>query len=185
LLEFEVARDPVNPGHHQMLGQYYYYAGRWDESIASYRTGLMLSPGNASILSYIGGALLLKGEPQAALEAMQADESDWRLGVLTMVYHALGRADESDAALAELIEQYEQIASYNIAYMLAYRGEADRAFEWLDKAVVYQDTGLPLIVNEPLFANIHDDPRWLPFLQSIGKSLAQLAAIEFEVTLPE
>jgi hypothetical protein len=33
--------------------------------------------------------------------------------------------------------------------------------------------------------NIHDDPRWLPFLRSIGKAPEQLAAIEFEVTLPE
>ena len=37
----------------------------------------------------------------------------------------------------------------------------------------------------PMFANIHSDPRWLPFLESIGKSPEQLAAIEFEVTLPE
>jgi hypothetical protein len=36
-----------------------------------------------------------------------------------------------------------------------------------------------------LFANIHDDPRWLPFLKSIGKSPEQLAAIEFEVRLPQ
>ena len=34
-------------------------------------------------------------------------------------------------------------------------------------------------------ANIHDDPRWLPFLESIGRSPEQLAAIEFNVTLPE
>jgi hypothetical protein len=29
-----------------------------------------------------------------------------------------------------------------------------------------------------------DDSRWLPLLESIGKSSAQLEAIEFEVTLP-
>ena len=45
--------------------------------------------------------------------------------------------------------------------------------------------GLTDIAIEPLFANIHDDPRWLLFLESIGKSPEQLAAIEFEVTLPE
>jgi hypothetical protein len=44
--------------------------------------------------------------------------------------------------MAELIEKYEQEAVYNIAYVLAYRSEADRAFEC--------------------------DPRWLPFLESIG-----------------
>jgi hypothetical protein len=64
-------------------------------------------------------------------------------------------------------------------------GQADRAFEWLDKAVQYKDLGLPEILLEPLFANIHGDSRWLPFLASIGKSPEQLAAIEFEVKLPE
>jgi len=48
--------------------------------------------------------------------------------------------------------------------VLTYRGEADRAFEWLDKAVAYRDGGLSEIVSNPQFANIKNDPRWLPFL---------------------
>ena len=66
-----------------------------------------------------------------------------------------------------------------------FSGEADRAFEWLDKAVTYNDSGLAEIVNQPQFANIHDDPCWLPFLESIGMSPSQLAAIKFKVKLPE
>ena len=69
--------------------------------------------------------------------------------------------------------------------MLSFRGEADGAFEWLDKAVEYKDTGLQHIAVEDLFANLHEDSRWLPFLESVGRSPEQLAAIEFEVTLPE
>ena len=87
--------------------------------------------------------------------------------------------------LAELIDKYEQGWAYNIAYALAYRGEADRAFEWLDKAVQYNDPGLSEISVGNSFANIYDDPRWLPFLESIGKSPEQLAAIEFEVRIPQ
>ena len=69
--------------------------------------------------------------------------------------------------------------------MLAFRGEADRAFEWLDKAVAYHDPGLAEIAVEPLFANLHEDPRWLPFLRKIGKAPEQLAAIKFDVKLPQ
>jgi hypothetical protein len=69
--------------------------------------------------------------------------------------------------------------------VLAFRGEADRAFAWLDKAVRYNDTGLTQVVSQLEFTNIHDDPRWLPFLESIGMSPEQLEAIEFKVTLPE
>jgi hypothetical protein len=52
--------------------------------------------------------------------------------------------------------------AYNIAYVLAFRGEADRAFEWLDKAVACHDGGLAEIVGSPPFANLRQDPRWLP-----------------------
>ncbi len=186
LAEYAVARDPVSPIRNASMGLTYYEAGRLDEAIASFRTTLTLSPGYITAHYFIGEALLLKGEPVSALEAtkMEADEG-WRLIGLVMAYHALGQAAASDAALAKLIEMYEQEWAYNIAYVLAFRGEAERAFEWLDKAVAYNDPGLAQIATEPLFANIHDDPRWLPFLESIGKSPEQLAAIEFKVTLPE
>jgi hypothetical protein len=69
--------------------------------------------------------------------------------------------------------------------VLAFRGQADRAFEWLDRAVEYDDPGLGWIATAQETVNIDDDPRWLPFLESIGESPEQLAAIEFEVQLPQ
>ncbi|HUW08255.1 MAG TPA: tetratricopeptide repeat protein [Anaerolineae bacterium] len=185
LSKYVVDHDPVNAGAHGSLGSGYGDAGRLDEAIASYRTGLSLSPGRSIAHYAIGVSLLRQGEPEEALQAMQQESSEvWRMIGLPMAYHALGQAAASDAALAELIDKDEQGAAYNIAYVLAFRGEADRAFEWLDKAVEYNDPGLTGIPTDPLFANIHDDPRWLPFLESIGKSPEQLAAIEFEVRLP-
>jgi len=58
-------------------------------------------------------------------------------------------------------------------------------FEWLDKAIEYDDDGLGTINSDNLFDNIHDDPRWLPFLRRNGKTPEQLAKIEFKVTLPQ
>jgi len=186
LVEYVVARDPVNPMGHANLGKAYLWAGRLDEAIASTRTALVLSPGYLDVQGTISTALLLKGEPEAGLAALEEVSSERaRLPVLVMTYYALGQAAESDAALAELIDKYEQEAAYSIAYTLAFRGEADRAFEWLDKAVQNNDPSLPEITLENMFANIHDDPRWLPFLESIGMAPDQLAAIEFEVRLPQ
>lgn len=54
-----------------------------------------------------------------------------RLTGLAMAYHALGKKDESDAALVALIEQDERYGACAIASVLAYRSEADLAFEWL------------------------------------------------------
>ncbi|MEN8145838.1 MAG: hypothetical protein ABFS14_12915 [Gemmatimonadota bacterium] len=186
LSAYEVARDPVNPRAHAGLGYKYLSAERWDDAITSLRTALSLSPGRISAHLAIGSALLQKGEPQAALaEVQQESLESFRLGGLALAYHALGRADESDAALGELIEKYEQSRAYNIAYVLAFRGETDRAFQWLDRAAQAKSPDLPIIPVQPEFASIHNDPRWLPFLESIGKSPEQLAAIEFEVRLPQ
>ena len=160
------------------------FASDW--IFASMRTGLSLSPASSWAHYGIGTTLLLKGKSEEALQEMQQEPSvEWRMIGLAMAYHALERAEESDAALAELIDKYEQSWSYNIADVLAFRGETDRAFAWLDKAVQYKDPGLSGIPTDLLFANLHDDPRWLPFLESIGKSPEQLAAIEFEVRLPQ
>ena len=183
--EYGVAHDPLNPIGHVNLAWSYLIAGRPDEAIASVRTALMLAPGYGTAQNIWGNALLLKGENEAALNAMQQEPLEiWRLAGLVQAYHALGKAAESNTTLTELIEKYERWA-YRIAFLLAYRGEADRAFAWLEKAVQNNDKDLTYIAVQPQFANIHDDPRWLPFLESIGMSPKQLAAIEFKVRLPQ
>jgi hypothetical protein len=42
-----------------------------------------------------------------------------------------------------------------------------------------------VIAVQPLFANLHEDPRWLPFLREHGKAPEQLAAIKFDFTVPK
>ena len=164
------------------------WAGRYDAAIASYRTVLSLRPGRGLAHYGLGVALMLKGDGQAALsEILQEDlgPDGWGEIGLPMAYHTLGKAPESDAALEQLIRDQAEISFYNIAYVYAYRGEADKAFEWLDKAVEYGDGGLAEIVTENLFDKIHADPRWVPFLRKLGKAPEQLAKIQFEVTLPK
>jgi len=188
LQEYIVAHDPVNAGALTTLGFRYWNAGRPDEAIGSFRTAVNLSPGQGFAYLGLAGALLLKGEPEEALRAIEQEPSEgWRLVGLVMAYHALGQAAESDAALADLldIQEDEPGWAYNVAEALAFRGEADRAFEWLGRAVQYNDPGLTGIPTDPTLANIRDDPRWLPFVESIGKAPEQLAAIQFEVRLPQ
>jgi len=184
--EYVNTLDPLNPMRHWNLCLGYQSVGRWEASIVSAKTTLKLSPGTAGAHYLIGIALLFQGEASAALEAMQREELEaFRLIGQSLAYHALGDAPASDAALAELIDKYERGWAFRIASVMAYRNEADRAFEWLDKAVEYSDDYLAEILGEPLFSSIKSDPRWLPFLESIGKSPEQLAAIEFEVKLPK
>jgi len=183
---YTVAHDPLNPRTYGSLGFDYSRLGRLDEAIANYRTALRLSPGRVGTAYNIGELLLRKGDAAAALIEMQREpEENWRLMGLTMAHHALGHKSESDTALHDLIAKFEADSSYNIAYVFAFRGEKDRAFEWLDKAVAYHDTGLVEISGDPMFANIHEDSRWLPFLRKVGQAPEQRAKIDFNVTLPK
>jgi TolB-like protein len=186
LEEAAVRRDPVNVTALFNLAYHQRMAGRLDAAIASFRTVLSLSPSNGGAHCQLGVALLLKGDAKGALAEIEQETSEiYKMIGLPMAYHALGRKADSDAALAALIAKYEKDASSNIAGVYAYRGEADKAFVWLDKAVEYGDGGLGEIVTDNLFDKIHADPRWLAFLRKIGKAPEQLAKIEFKVTLPQ
>ena len=184
--EAAVRRDPVDVAARFDLGYHQRMAGRLDAAIASFRTVLSLSPSNGGAHCQLGVALLLKADAKGALAEIEQETREiYKMIGLPMVYHALGRKADSDAALAALIAKSEKDASYNIASAYAYRGEADQAFAWLDKAVEYGDGGLSEIVTDNLFDKIHGDPRWLPFLRKVGKTPEQLAKIEFKVTLPQ
>ena len=158
----------------------------YDGAIASERTALALSPQYSGAHNIISFGLLAKDDVAGAVaEALAEPSETWRAIGAAVVYYAAGRKAESDAALSVVVAKLEKDASYNIAYNYALRGEADKAFEWLDKAVQYQDGGLSEIVYEPLFDKIRGDSRWLPFLRKIGRAPEQLAKVEFKVTLPQ
>lgn len=196
LLEFAVARDPVSPAVHNNLALNYYYSRDWDKAISAYRTALSLNTNPVGYHSWIGIAQVLDGDPEAGLAAIEnerhaevdrdrLERRPWRLIGEAVAYHALHRPEQSDESLAQLIDDYGDEWGSSVAYVLAFRGEVDRAFEWLQKAKDQNDSGLSEIAAEPAFDNLRSDPRWLPFLESIGKAPAQLAAIEFRVALPQ
>jgi TolB-like protein/tRNA A-37 threonylcarbamoyl transferase component Bud32/Tfp pilus assembly protein PilF len=183
--EAVVRRDPVNTSWSFNLACAQNWAGRYDQAIGSLRTVLSLSPGFGGSRLVFGEALLGKGDAPGALAEIQQEPNEaFRMIGLPMAYHALRRNADSDTALAALIAKYGKDAPYDVAYVYAFRGEADRAFEWLDRAAAAHDPSLTLVLVENLFASLHSDPRWLRFLRKLGKAPEQLAKIPFNVTLP-
>lgn len=183
-IEYKVAADPLSPGWQYTLGIAYLAVGRYQDAIQSFETTMDLSR-EFSLGHYnLGVALMLDGQPDKAVNVLQDEaREDWKLTALSM---ALFEKDKpaSDEALAKLLQKYGGNMTYNIGYVYAYRGDSDAAFQWLEKAIEVEDAGIGGILTESLFKNIHDDPRWLPFLRKLGKAPDQLAAIELEVVIP-
>ena len=185
-MRYLVTHDPASARVHYRLGDLLARARKFDEAIAAERVALTLSPQFSGAHNIISASLLAKGDADGALAEAQAEPSEiWRSIGSALAYHALARKADADSALSALIAKEETEASYNIAYIYAYRGEADHAFEWLDKSVGYNDGGLSVIIYEPLFDNIRSDPRWPLFLRKVGRAPEQLAKIEVKVALQQ
>lgn len=183
--EFVIARDPVSAIGNTELGLFYLYGERFDDAIASFRTALTLSPDYLGAHYQIGMAYLFKDEPQAALAAMQEEPNQvWQLIGLAMAYHAVDDTAAAESSLRLLIDTYGEVAAFNIAYVMACRDEADRAFDWLERASEQNDPGLAEIAIHPCFAKIESDPRWNSLLQSLGMAPEQLDAVPFKATAP-
>jgi predicted Zn-dependent protease len=101
------------------------------------------------------------------VEVLREPEEWARLYALAIIHHGAGRHAESDEALRELTEKYAGNAAYQVAEVHAARGEADPAFEWLERAYVQRDSGLAWTKIDPFLRPLHADPRWGVFLRKM------------------
>ncbi|MBZ5653549.1 MAG: protein kinase [Acidobacteriia bacterium] len=163
-----VELDPLRPGTHQILGTVELYMGRLDEAAAALQKTLELNREQPFVHMGLGLVYLAKSRPQDALaEAGQDQHPIFRLQGLALAYHALGRKQESDQALAELMTKYRADGAFQIAEVYAFRGEADRAFEWLERAYVQRDGGLSQMKGDLLLKNIEHDSRYAALLKKL------------------
>jgi serine/threonine-protein kinase len=161
--------DPLSVQAHFYLGLHASYAGHLDEAEGAFRRALELDPGHPVAHLMLGRLHIARSNPQAALEEMEREtEPSFRRFGLALAYHALGRSNEADAALRELIEKDKW--SYQIAQVYAFRGEVDASFEWLGRAFAERDGGLTEITADPLLRNLEGDPRYSAFLTKLGLS---------------
>ena len=75
--------------------------------------------------------------------------------------------EKADAALAEIMKEYQSDWAFQIAQIYAYRGETDKAFEWLERAYKQRDGGLAEMKGNPLLRSLEHDPRYRAFLQKM------------------
>jgi len=163
-----IERDPLRPNTYNTLGVALQAVNRDKEAEATFRTALELDPDGAPRDVLLGRALLLQGKTDAALQEMQQEtEEIWRLSGLPVAFHALGRRSESDAALAALKSKYAGEMAYQIAEVHAFRGEADLAFEWLERAYAQRDGGLVDIKGDRFLRELAGDPRYKAFLRKL------------------
>jgi eukaryotic-like serine/threonine-protein kinase len=156
-----LSRNPLGPYTWHALGEALCAADHLRECLQARLTLLELQPEYDGINSSVGIARLFLGQPAAALEAVKHEpRQDYKLRSLAIVYSALGQRTESNAALKSLTAGFAARAPYGIAEVYAYRGEANDAFRWLDRAYREHDMGMLHLKTDPLLRALHRDPRF-------------------------
>jgi serine/threonine protein kinase/Tfp pilus assembly protein PilF len=162
-----VELDPLSVSAYIYLAENAYGAGRLEEASAALKKALELNPERPVTHNLLSKVYLAQGHPQEALAEIEREpDADFRLSGLAEAFYSLGRKKESDAALAELIAKYRSQQPFLIAAVFAFRGEADRAFEWLERAYTQRDGGLTQIKIFPL-KKLEHDPRYAALLNKM------------------
>ncbi len=163
-----IALDPLCSSCYVLLGSDLIEDGQYDDANAVLQKALALDPHQGFVHFGRGQILLARGRPQEALVEMQQETNSWlKLTGEAIAYQALGRKQASEAALRELIARHGSDAAYQVGEVYAYRGEADKAMDWLERAYQQHDSGLPSLKTDGLLKGLRQDPRYLELLRKM------------------
>jgi tetratricopeptide (TPR) repeat protein len=165
-----LAQDPLNAQAYLAVGWYSYARmGRYAEAETAIRRALQIDPGEGSGHFFLAITMLVQGRPDDALKAANQETlDDGQLEASAAIYHALNRKVDSDAFLARSIEHNANTWASAIAKVYAFRGESDKALEWLNRAYEQRDEDLYFIAGDPLLRGLERDPRYIAFLQKMN-----------------
>jgi TolB-like protein len=167
----------------------YHYArtltttGNFREAIDAMERFWELVPGGGGQI-VIGLARMELGDLEGAMrefEKRHPDAPDRWFGPLMV------RAYQGEDIAPELSEKAEEIPEqgfykFQVAQAYAFNGSVDQAFSWLEKGEAATAPAYRPLLSR-YFNNLHDDPRWIGFLERAGISPGQLAAVEFDPEL--
>lgn len=164
-----VELDPLSFQARSNLARILYYEGKYDEALIVARHAAELQPTATSSHRWQACVAVLRGDGEEALREGRLEPSPgYRRFVIALAQTTRGDRPAADAALADLIAQDRSYATYQIAQVYAWRGETDKAFEWLQTSFDTHDTGTLSLLIDPLLKGLHSDPRYRALLAKTG-----------------
>jgi tetratricopeptide (TPR) repeat protein len=171
LFNAALAVDPLNPYTQQHLGQMLFAAGDFSGAQVALQKSIAINATFDGNHYFISRMLLARGDFKAALNEIQHEPSDAKHAGLAMVYHGLRQKVDSDAELARLVSGSGETWPYSVATVYAFRGEANKAFDWLDKGVATRESDqLEGIRGYPEFEALRKDARYKTLLRKMNLS---------------
>jgi serine/threonine-protein kinase len=164
-----VELDPLSAATYFNLARVLYYGGKLDEAQAAGDKMAELQPSAASSHRWQVLAAVERGDGQNALREAQLEPDDgFRAFELALAHSIRGEGAAADAALTDLIARGREGFAYQIAEVYAFRGEKDRAFEWLQIAFDNHDGGMLSLLVDPVLRGLREDARYKNLVARVG-----------------
>ena len=143
--------------------------GKLEEADAEARKSAELQPAGAGSHRWQVVVAVLRGDGEQALREAQLEPNEgYHRFELALAYYARGDRAAADAALADMVANDRNLLAYQIAEVYAWRGETDKAFEWLQISYDNHDTGLLSLLIDPLMRGLRSDPRYKIMVEKVG-----------------
>ena len=153
--------------------------GQLDRAAAQLEIGRSMFAA-APLTDVLASAIALRRDaPEEALAYAENIPGTYGGWARALAYSDLNRLADVDSELQQIELSRSQDAAYIVAAIHAYRGNADAAFEWLERAFEVGDDNLVEMGGKYFWSNLHDDPRWQPFLARIGISDSDINALGY------
>ena len=167
--------DPVSSIIHSDLGGVNVAARRYDEAIRQLRGTVEIDPDFFWAYRWLGMALELKGDTQAAIaeykKAFELNDDPAGLAFIAHAEAAMGHQDEARKLLIQLVDaaksRYVQPYAFALTYLAL--GDKDQTLNWLEQGV--RDRGatfLQFIKTDAFFDPLRGDPRFEAIVQKVA-----------------
>jgi tetratricopeptide (TPR) repeat protein len=161
--------DPLHAAHYMNLASKLVQLGGFDEAETNARKVLELQPTAAGVHNLLTIIALLRNQPDVAMrEAKLEPPGLFHDTAVSLAHQASGNQAEADAALQLLLEKHSEKAPLSIAIAYAYRGEADKVFEWLERAYAQREPRLVVALGQAMLKPYRSDPRFVALCERIG-----------------
>ena len=169
LLEKGIEQDPLDASTWAGLVDALVASRNYAAAYDAVHRALAIRPTDNSSSFQLACLQLFDGKAQDALATFQNNSfAVFRDTGVAMAEHTLGDAESSQQALDRVIATAAEDAAYQIAEIYAWRGQKDKAFEWLERAYRQRDGGLTAIKIDLVLASLRSDPRYVAMLRKLN-----------------
>jgi TolB-like protein/DNA-binding winged helix-turn-helix (wHTH) protein/thioredoxin-like negative regulator of GroEL len=169
LLKKGIEQDPLDASTWAGLVDALVASRNYPAAYDAVHRALAIRPTDNSSNFQLACLQLFDGKARDALATFQSNSfAIFRDTGVAMAEHTLGDAKSSQQALDRVIATAAGDAAYQIAEIYAWRGEKDKAFEWLERAYRQQDGGITGIKIDLVLASLRSDPRYVAMLRKLN-----------------